>query len=103
VLGFAAGGSRGIAEADEEDECATAAAPAGCLDASDRPGATTETSAAKPAVSAAVPAMTHRRVRLTRANAASRASTARDWSLPLVIRSSLGIMFQLSEQGISAQ
>jgi hypothetical protein len=48
------------------------------FDASERPGATAETSAAKPAVSAAVPAMTQRRVRPTRARAASRASTARD-------------------------
>ena len=45
---------------------------------SDRPGATADTRAAKPAVSAAAPAMTQRRVRLTRASAASRIKTARD-------------------------
>jgi hypothetical protein len=45
-----------------------------------RPGATADTSAAKPAVSAAAPAITHRRVNRTRANAASRSSIARDRS-----------------------
>ena len=45
-----------------------------------RPGATADTSAAKPAVSAAAPAITHRRVSRTRASAASRSSIARDRS-----------------------
>ena len=50
----------------------------GDLEARVFPGATADTSAAKPAVSAADPAITHRRVRPTRASAASRTSTARD-------------------------
>ncbi|MGN6871037.1 MAG: hypothetical protein ACTHMY_21805 [Solirubrobacteraceae bacterium] len=45
-----------------------------------RPGATADTSAANPAVSAAAPAITPRRVDLTRDSAASRSSTARDRS-----------------------
>jgi hypothetical protein len=45
-----------------------------------RPGATADTSAAKPAVSAAAPAIVQRRVSRTRANAASRSSMARDRS-----------------------
>jgi hypothetical protein len=40
--------------------------------AADRPGSTSATSTANPAVSAALPPITHRRVRLTRCNAASR-------------------------------
>lgn len=80
----------------------TAGARAGCLEARDRPGATTETSAAKPAVSTAVPAMTHRRVRLKRASAASRASAARDLVLPVVIRFSPPIMTRLKRERISA-
>jgi hypothetical protein len=47
-----------------------------------RPGASAETSAAKPAVRAAAPRITQRRVRPTRARAASRIKTARDRSLP---------------------
>ena len=62
------------------------------FEAGDRPGATAETSAAKPAVSAAVPTITHRRVRLTRARAASRASTARDRLSFVVIRCLLPII-----------
>ena len=79
---LAGGGIGGIA--DEllrlDVECvavATSARP-GDLALSVLPGATADTSAANPAVSAAAPAMTHRRVRLTRSSAASRASTARD-------------------------
>jgi hypothetical protein len=49
-------------------------------DDSDRPGATAETRAAKPAVSAAAPAIIQRLVNLTRASAESRSSTARDRS-----------------------
>jgi hypothetical protein len=49
-------------------------------DDNERPGATDDTSAAKPAVSAAAPAITQRRVDLTRASAASRTSTARERS-----------------------
>jgi hypothetical protein len=59
------------------------------LDAKDRPGATADTSAAKPAVSAAVPAITQRRVRPTRASAASRISAARDGLLAVLIDGSL--------------
>jgi hypothetical protein len=58
-----------------------AAPPAAFGDDTDRPGATADTSAANPAVSTAAPAITQRRVRLTRATAASRISTARDRSL----------------------
>jgi hypothetical protein len=53
----------------------------GLLAASVRPGAIAETSAAKAAVSAAAPAITQRRVRLTRARAASRIIAARARSL----------------------
>lgn len=48
------------------------------FDASECPGATADTSAANPAVSAADPAITQRRVRVIRASAASRASAAVD-------------------------
>ena len=47
---------------------------------SECPGATDDTSAANPAVNAAAPAITQRRVRLTRASAASRIIAARDRS-----------------------
>jgi hypothetical protein len=47
---------------------------------SDRPGATADTSAANPAVTAAAPTIIQRRVTLTRASAASRSSMARDRS-----------------------
>lgn len=96
--GLAAGGSWGIADdallADEDDELAPVEASVRTADfeASDRPGATAETSAAKPAVSAAVPAITQRRVRRSRRSAASRASTARDRLLFVVIRCSLPII-----------
>jgi hypothetical protein len=103
--GLAAGGSWGTDEAlrapladlpdapvgDLPGALATSVA-AGDFEASDRPGASAATSAAKPAVSATVPAMTHRRVRLTRASAASRANTARDRGSVVVIRCSLPIM-----------
>jgi hypothetical protein len=46
------------------------------------PGATADTRAANPAVSAAAPAITQRRVDRTRASAASRINTARDRSTP---------------------
>ncbi|HUJ34991.1 MAG TPA: hypothetical protein VLW51_07260 [Solirubrobacteraceae bacterium] len=84
--GLAAGGSFGTADDELRDpvadppEVLATSVPAGDFEASDRPGATAETRAAKPAVSAAAPAMIHRRVRLTRASAASRASTARERS-----------------------
>jgi hypothetical protein len=81
---------------------AEAEALADCLEASDRPGATTDASAAMPAVSAAVAAITHRLVRPTRASAASRASAARDLVVPVVIRSSVPIMTRLSRERISA-
>jgi len=89
-LGFAAGGNAGIADDDDDDGRAPAVVfvALGDFEASDRPGATAETSAAKPAVSAAVPAITHRRVRPMREIAASRASAARDFSSRLVIRCS---------------
>jgi len=73
------------------------------FEARDRPGAAAETSAAKPAVSAAVPAITHRRVRPMREMAASRASAARDLSTRLFIRDSSSVMTRLSGQTISAQ
>jgi hypothetical protein len=56
--------------------------PLAFFEVSVRPGATADTSAAKPAVSAAAPAITQRRVWLTRANAASRIMAARDRSEP---------------------
>jgi hypothetical protein len=49
---------------------------------SECPGATDDTRAANPAVNAAAPAITQRRVRLTRASAASRIIAARDRSIP---------------------
>ncbi|HUA05343.1 MAG TPA: hypothetical protein VMB27_15670 [Solirubrobacteraceae bacterium] len=98
-LGFAAGGNCGIAVDDDLAPVAVVV-PRGDFEASDRPGATADTSAAKPAVSAAVAAITHRRVRPIRAIAASRASAARDLSSRLVIRRSSPIM---TAQGISAQ
>jgi hypothetical protein len=103
-LGFAAGGNWGIAEdVDGVRGSAVVLVPLGDFEASDRPGATAETSAAKPAVSAAAPAITHRRVRTTRRTAASRASAARDLSTRLVIRCSSPIIARLPAQGISAQ
>jgi len=48
------------------------------FEASDRPGATADTRPAIPAVSAAAPAITQRRVRPTRASAASRVRAAGD-------------------------
>jgi hypothetical protein len=92
VLGSAAGGNWGI---EDEEPVARVGAPVEAsvrtadFEASDRPGATAETSAAKPAVSAAAPAITHRRVRPTRASAASRASTARDRVSVVFIRCSV--------------
>jgi hypothetical protein len=59
--------ARALARGDDDDE-------------NDRPGATADTSAANPAVSAAAPAITQRRVDRTRASAASRISMARDRS-----------------------
>jgi hypothetical protein len=93
--GLAGGGSCGIAvdwdlalepedDPGADDPLAAAALPDGVFEASDRPGATAETSPAMPAVSAAVPAITHRRVRPTRAMAASRASAAGDCLLVLI-------------------
>jgi hypothetical protein len=73
------------------------------FEASERPGARAETSAAKPAVSAAVPMITHRRVRPTRSSAASRASAAREGFRPVFIRRSLSMVHPLSEERISAQ
>ena len=58
------------------------------FDLSERPGATAATNPAKPAVIAAAPTITQRRVRLTRASAASRISTARERSRPPVFRDS---------------
>jgi hypothetical protein len=85
---LAGAGMRGIEEpaplADDAARGALAlgtAPPAAFADDTDRPGATADTSAANPAVSTAAPAITQRRVRLTRATAASRISTARDRSL----------------------
>jgi hypothetical protein len=70
------------------------------FEASECPGATAETSAAKPAVSAAVPAITHRRVRPTREIAASRESAARDLSSRPAIR---GLSPIIRSQRINAQ
>ena len=103
-LGFAAGGNAGITDDDALLAVVTVVAVRSFdFEASDRPGATAETSAANPAVSAAVPAITHRRVRPTRNIAASRASAARDLSTRLFIRCSSPIMTRLSGKGISAQ
>lgn len=63
---------------------------------SERPGATAETRPAKPAVNAAAPAMTQRRVRLTRASAASLINAARE-------RSIREDWFSIFGEGISAQ
>jgi hypothetical protein len=104
VLGSATGGSRGTADddpVDPDEDPVDATVAADDFDASDRPGATAETSAAKPAVRAAVPTITQRRVRPTRASAASRASAARDWVLSLLIRCSLPIMTRSGQQTIS--
>lgn len=80
----------GIAEGLELEPVAAAALALwlalGVFEASERPGATAATSPAKPAVSAAAPAITQRRVRLTRASAASRISAARDRSEPGPLR-----------------
>lgn len=75
-------------------------------DASVRPGATADTSAAMPALSAAVPTITQRRVRRTRSSAASRSSAARDRSEPEggleeLIR--LSIVPSLSGESVSPQ
>jgi hypothetical protein len=67
--------------------------PAAVFGLSERPGATAATNPAKPAVSAAAPTITQRRVRLTRASAASRISTARERSRPPVFRYSF-LMFE---------
>lgn len=81
--GFAGAGIRGIVEppltcvAPDVDAVATRD-----FAATECPGATAETSAAKPAVSAAHPTITQRRVRVTRASAASRASAAPDFGGP---------------------
>jgi hypothetical protein len=81
---------------DAEDAVALAYSPADPLLAcvSVRPGATADTSAAKPAVSAVAPAITQRRVRLTRASAASRTKAARErlagWLLFPICLSTIG-------------
>jgi hypothetical protein len=73
-----------------DDAALALAAPADAFEASERPGAIADTSAAKPAVRAAAPRITQRRARLTRSSAASRIKTARDrsgpprrWSCPM--------------------
>ena len=88
AAGFAAGGSWGIAvdAGREDDEPVEASVRTLVFEASERPGATAETRAANPAVSAAAPAITHRRVRRILVSAASRASTARDRLSFVVIR-----------------
>jgi hypothetical protein len=80
---LAGAGIRGIEEplARAPDEAALAVSLLELvfdLDARECPGATADTSATKPAVAAADPAITQRRVRVTRASAASRARAARD-------------------------
>ncbi len=95
---------RGIAEllADAEpdpddDALATLDAPVLVrFDDSERPGATADTSAAKPAVSIAAPAIIQRRVNLTRASAASRSNAARD-------RSVLGCLYPIFESIIGGE
>lgn len=98
MLGLAGGGIRGIPEPTARDEAldaeptdavALAVEASARLEASERPGATAETSAAMPAVSSAEPAITQRRVRLIRSSAASRASAARDCVWRMLIRWSL--------------
>jgi hypothetical protein len=66
------------ADADALAVSEVVAEPAVDFGASERPGATADTSAANPAVSPAAARMTQRRVRPIRARAASRASAARD-------------------------
>jgi hypothetical protein len=86
--GLARGGICGaVARAAVREDVAAVVLTAGslawaALAPSDRPGAIAETSPAAPAVSAAVPASTQRRVRTMRASAASRSITARGRSLP---------------------
>lgn len=95
---------RGIAEPLLEelvlaDEALALAVPveveAEVFEASERPGASADTSAAKPAVSAAVAKITQRRARLARSSAASRIKTARDRSRPPPLRYSCRI-FELT-------
>lgn len=83
-----------------DDAPAVDADATGCL-ANDRPGASADTRAAKPAVSAAAATITHRRVRTTRSMAASRASAARDLVVLPFIRCSSRIMTRLSAKRIS--
>ena len=93
-------------EASEADAVAKDAALADeVLDASDRPGATADTSAAKPAVSPAVARSTQRRVRRTRASAASRIRAARDvFGLMLGWRRfGLSMLRSVSGESVSAQ
>jgi hypothetical protein len=80
---LAGAGIRGIEEplelAPDVEALAVSAPVLGLdFDASEWPGATADTSATKPAVAAADPAITQRRVRVTLASAASRARAALD-------------------------
>jgi hypothetical protein len=66
------------------------------------PGATDETNAAMPAVSAAAPPTVHRRRRLTRTSAASRSSCATD-RLRKATRSGTGTMLTMISNSIMFQ
>jgi hypothetical protein len=68
--------------------------------AADRPGSTWATSTANPAVSAALPPTTHRRVRLTRCNAASRVRCAAEpcWVTPIEFSEGLMVAKAISRQ-----
>jgi len=80
---------------------ATSACAEEDFEASERPGATADTSAAKPALSAAVAMITQRRVRRTRSRAASRTIGARARSEPKLMR--FPIVASLSEETVSGQ
>jgi hypothetical protein len=84
-----------------EDAVLATPTSAEAFEASDRPGANADTSAAKPAVSAAVAMITQRRVRRTRSSAASRITAARDRSEPKLIP--LPIVASLSVETVSGQ
>jgi hypothetical protein len=73
------------------------------FEARERPGATADTNAAIPAVSAAVATIAQRRVRRTRSSAASRNSAARERSDPGLIGVWPPIVLSLSAETGSAQ
>jgi len=100
---LAAGGIAGIAELPDTDAVAEDVPAEEVLAASERPGATADTSAAKPAVSPAVATRTQRRVRRTRWSAASRMRAARDVFGLMLIGRWLSIVRSLWGETVSAQ